>query len=182
MANQKISALTNYTPPLDADVVPVVDTANTTTKKTTWANIKATLKTYFDTLYPTLTSSTTAGTFTFDGSGGTSSSVTLRYQRVGDWVTLFIPAVTATTGTNSSQFNFSGVLDSFARPLTADTQIIFAPVGNNGGALQYPGIILVRTTGAVRIYRDTVATNFTNSSVCGLQEATKVTYYVGTGS
>lgn len=51
MADQKISQLTGYTTPLDADVIPVVDTANTTNKKTTWANIKATLKTYFDTLY-----------------------------------------------------------------------------------------------------------------------------------
>lgn len=53
MADSKISALTSYTTPLDADVVPVVDTANTTTKKTTWANLKATLKTYFDTVYTT---------------------------------------------------------------------------------------------------------------------------------
>lgn len=51
MADKKISELTNYTTPLDADVVPIVDNANLLTKKTTWANIKATLKTYFDTLY-----------------------------------------------------------------------------------------------------------------------------------
>jgi len=51
MADQKITELTGYTTPLDADVVPVVDVANDTTKKTTWSNIKATLKTYFDTLY-----------------------------------------------------------------------------------------------------------------------------------
>lgn len=51
MADQKITDLTGYTTPLDADVVPVVDVANDTTKKTTWSNIKATLKTYFDTLY-----------------------------------------------------------------------------------------------------------------------------------
>lgn len=51
MADKKITDLTGYTTPLDADVVPVVDVANDTTKKTTWSNIKATLKTYFDTLY-----------------------------------------------------------------------------------------------------------------------------------
>jgi hypothetical protein len=57
--DEKISALTGYTTPLDADVLPVVDTANTTTKKTTWANIKATLKTYLDTLYQPLDSDLT---------------------------------------------------------------------------------------------------------------------------
>lgn len=60
--DEKVSALTNYTTPLDADIVPVVDTANTTTKGTTWANIKATLKTYFDTLYPAETTSTLGAT------------------------------------------------------------------------------------------------------------------------
>lgn len=65
MADQKISTLTNYTPPLDADVIPIVDTANTTTKKVSWANIKATLKTYLDTLYPS-GSGTSTGTNTGD--------------------------------------------------------------------------------------------------------------------
>lgn len=65
MADVKISALTSYTTPLNADVLPIVDTANTTTKKVTWANIKATLKTYFDTLYPT-GSGTSSGTNTGD--------------------------------------------------------------------------------------------------------------------
>lgn len=81
MADAKISALTNYTPPLDADVVPIVDTANVTTKKVTWANIKATLKTYFDTLYPS-GSGTSSGTNTGDqtitnSSDATSHTVTL---------------------------------------------------------------------------------------------------------
>jgi hypothetical protein len=38
--------------PVDADTMPLIDSAATNTlKKVTWANIKATLKTYFDTLY-----------------------------------------------------------------------------------------------------------------------------------
>lgn len=51
MANKKISELTDYTTPIDTDIVPIVDISNTTTKKSTWAIIKSTLETYFDTLY-----------------------------------------------------------------------------------------------------------------------------------
>jgi hypothetical protein len=51
-----IGALTNAatakTTPVDADVIPLSDSAATwSLKKLSWANIKATLKTYFDTLY-----------------------------------------------------------------------------------------------------------------------------------
>lgn len=41
------------TTPVDADLIPIVDSAaSNILAKLTWANLKATLKTYFDTLYP----------------------------------------------------------------------------------------------------------------------------------
>ena len=61
MSDQKITELDNYTPPIDADVVPIVDTVLGITKKLSWANIKATLKTYFDTLYLSLAGGTMSG-------------------------------------------------------------------------------------------------------------------------
>lgn len=47
-----INAATSKTTPVDADELALVDSADSySLKKLTWANVKATLKTYFDTLY-----------------------------------------------------------------------------------------------------------------------------------
>ena len=60
MADKKISELTAFTPPLDTDIVPVVDLTAGSTKKITWTSIKAFLKTYFDSLYATTAQGTLA--------------------------------------------------------------------------------------------------------------------------
>lgn len=47
-----IHAATEKTTPVDADEFPLWDSVVSLLKKVTWANIKATLQTYFDTVYP----------------------------------------------------------------------------------------------------------------------------------
>lgn len=46
-----VNGASNYATPLDADKIGIWDVANSLFKALTWANLKATLKTYFDTLY-----------------------------------------------------------------------------------------------------------------------------------
>ncbi len=59
-------AATSKTTPVDADEIPLADSAASfVLKKLTWANLKATAKTYFDTLYPS-GSGTSTGTNTGD--------------------------------------------------------------------------------------------------------------------
>lgn len=62
-----ITALATKTPPVDADAIVITDSAaSDAPKRTLWSNIKATLKTYFDTLYVALTGNQTiAGIKTF---------------------------------------------------------------------------------------------------------------------
>jgi len=52
----KINGATAKTTPIDADMIGIMDSAaSNILKKLSWANIKATLKTYFDTVYVPLT-------------------------------------------------------------------------------------------------------------------------------
>ena len=59
-----VDSLTAMTTPVDADRMIIVDNSASLAKKITWANIKATLKSYFDAIYATLASPTFTGTVT----------------------------------------------------------------------------------------------------------------------
>lgn len=123
------------------------------------------------------TSTSTATTFTFNGSGGTSASVTLSYQKIGNWVTLFVPPVTATSGTNSSQFNANTQIDSAYRPVV--NQLGLVPViTDNGGAVLQPGLYVMQTNGILSIRKDSAGNNFTDASTCGSADGFSITYYI----
>lgn len=67
-----IHGATAKTTPVDADTTALIDSAaSNVLKKVTWANIKATLKTYFDTLYQAAGSYLTSGGPLGTPSGGT---------------------------------------------------------------------------------------------------------------
>lgn len=67
-------AATSKTTPVDADELPLVDSAaSNVLKKLTWANLKATLKTYFDTLYGAIAGSSSIVTVGALNSGSITS-------------------------------------------------------------------------------------------------------------
>lgn len=58
----QIHAATSKATPVDADELPLIDSAaSNALKKLTWSNLKATAKTYFDTLYQTLAAKDASG-------------------------------------------------------------------------------------------------------------------------
>lgn len=60
-----VDTFTTTTTPIDADVVPITDSAGNTTKKLSWSNFKTTLLAYFDTIFPRITVATTGSVISF---------------------------------------------------------------------------------------------------------------------
>ena len=108
-----IHAATEKTTPVDADEVGLVDSAaSNVLKRLTWSNIKATLKTYFDTLYSAVTHRHLVGWSSYAlGNGALSSLTSGSYNvAIGDFA-----ANKVTTGSsviaigNSAAGNVKGV-------------------------------------------------------------------------
>jgi len=79
-----IHGATAKTTPADADTSPLIDSeASNVLKKVTWANIKATLKTYFDTLYATTAQAN--ATHTGDATGATALTLATVNSNVGSF-------------------------------------------------------------------------------------------------
>ena len=114
----------NKTTPVDADEAGIWDSVTGLLNKVTWANIKATLKTYLDTLYLALVAPGTAGNvLTSTGSAWASAAAA---SGGGDW--------TDATGT----WSYS----------SADAPTFVASVNNDQTAIIYPGqrLSLTQTT------------------------------------
>ena len=122
------------TTPVDADTVPLIDSAaGNILKKLSWANIKATLKSYFDTIYPS-GSGTSSGTNTGDqnlfGTIAVSGQSNVVADSTNDTLTLVAGTnVTITTdaSTDSITINASG---GGGTPGGSDGQVQY----NNGGS------------------------------------------------
>lgn len=131
--------------------------------------------TQFNIINPSLYNGTTASTFTFDGSGGTTGSLTMIWQKDGKFVSLYIPVAQATSGTSSTALNANTALPTGIRPTTAQ-KFVLTTSYNNGGNSGSPGAITVNTNGIVAFERDGTSTAYTNSTTCGIGAAVSVVY------
>lgn len=123
------------------------------------------------------TKNTLASTWTFNGSGGSTGSVTMSWQKTGKFVTLYIPAILATTGTSSSILTSNTALPAGVRPVTANN-LPYGTIRDNGADIAASGSLVVQTDGTLSLRRDSALTNFTNASSCGSSAACCVTYSI----
>lgn len=119
---------------------------------------------------------TVVGTFTFDGSGGSSSSITMTWMKIDQFVWLNIPILTATTGTGSVSLTSNSAIDTMARP-AHDQYIPIARVVNNGATIN-GGAVHINTDGTVAILRDGIGTAFTNTATGGTDKVLSVGFSI----
>lgn len=120
----------------------------------------------------------TSTTFTFNGSGGTSGSVSLSWVRVGKVVTINIPTgVTGTTGTSSTQFNSNTAVPADIRPAAAIN--FYASVDSNNTTQSSPGKIAMNSDGTISVRLTANNTAWGNSLAnSGLSGPHSITFVV----
>lgn len=108
--------------PVDADLIPLVDSAASyTLKNLTWANLKATLKTYFDSVVTTLTNKTLTAPV-INGGSIDNATVGATTANTGRFTT-----VTTTTAGSSI------VVEAFTAPTFLNSWVNFGGAFNNAG-------------------------------------------------
>lgn len=133
--------------------------------------------TQFNLLTPRPPVGTVASTFSFNGSGGTTGSLTIKWEKVGNMISLYIPAITQTTGTGSTTITNNTALTAAIRPTVAQMGV-FQVVENSVG-LAPMGFFTIGTNGIITMYRDGAGTAWTNTTAgSGSANALTVTYYL----
>ena len=193
-----IHGATAKTTPVDADTLPLIDSAaSNVLKNLSWANIKATLKTYFDGLYQPLATILTsfsnltnaAGVLTNNGSGTLSYTGTTTGGMAGDddgklpkyfnsgWL-MCNKLIATSTGNVSPAIEYGPTSIEFVESS-----------GTFAGALQWPTITASRTvtlpnvTGTVITTGNLSAITATGTIASGTWQGSIIApAYLGTGS
>jgi hypothetical protein len=127
MSDKKISQLTALTTPANDDLLPIVDdpAGSPVTKKFSWANLKAAIKTYYDSVTATLTNKTlTSPVITNKSSTGTDSGTETLTNK-----TLTSPTITGGTITKPTMNGSTQAVSTYA-PAGAGTTTLNLAASN----------------------------------------------------
>jgi hypothetical protein len=146
-------AASSKTTPVDADEIPLVDSAASfALKKLTWANLKATLKTYFDTLYAPLSQPFDATAF-YPGVPSASAKV-LRVPVaravgfVANFAGSYAKAGTAATGSTAFDVQKNGSSIGTITFAAAGTSATFASSGGTSQSLAAGDVLSIIAPGS----------------------------------
>jgi len=119
-------------------------------------------------------------TFTFNGSGGTTTAVAVKYVRQGNLVTLFFPPIAGTTGTGSTLLTANtNIPDTWARPSTYNISAPVSRIRDNGAGDTAVGEVVITTAGTLIFNRrPTASLAWTNASSGGVDGAFSCSYIV----
>ena len=138
-----VSNLTSKTTPADADSVLLSDSAAFSAgKKLTWGNLKATLKTYFDTIYTTASAVTTQISNALSAAIGTTNQAydanTAKLNVAQSW-----PSSQKSGGItdNDGSFDLSGAGNNYTSTPTSAVAITFTNMASNANKSGYLTLI-----------------------------------------
>ena len=121
--------------------------------------------TQFQLIAPAVTRGSTSSTLTFNGSGGSTGSLTITWQKIGQFARINLPIAQATTGTGSTTLTSNTALSSVVRPTSTQVTPVF--IANNGGNATDFGKLSVDSSGIITIQRDNAAAAFSNTANAG---------------
>ncbi len=122
---------------------------------------------------PAFVSGTHATTFTWNGGGAATGSLSLLYAQLLNFVFLELPNAIATTGVGSTQLVSDTALPAAIRPVGA-RDFPCNSIFNNGGGVAASGILRVSSGGIITLFRDGSGATFTNASSSGIISGSSV--------
>jgi hypothetical protein len=141
--DSNVASATSKATPVDADSLPIIDSAaSNVRKRLTWTNLKATLRTYFDTLYSLTGAVTTSGLTQATGKLlGRSTASTGAIEEIAIGAGLTLSAGSLSTNTTSGVTTVTLTSAAPESTLTSSSNQIIKIV-TSGTIPVYPAIVL----------------------------------------
>lgn len=143
-----IHAATNKVTPVDSDELALVDSASTfSLKRLTWANVKATLKTYFDTLYLGVSATAANASMLLGATWAAPGNIGATTPASGSFTTATANSFQSFTASASTATGVATTVYTLANAAPA-VHLVSANIGAVGDANNYSSFAVVVSDGS----------------------------------